>query len=132
MRLESHLEAFAEHKDTIFRWSLEVRGIAKSQRVIGLHASRGAIELLAAYLHEQGLISVGAQLNHRWFKSPHVAARIPDFPRKGEVVAKLVDLENACEDLAYGAPADINVIQRAVQLFREIEQELQALRAGHA
>ena len=82
MKPESHMEAFEEHKETLFRWALEVHGIGKSQRTVGLHASRGIIDLLSAYLHKKKRINDGFQLNHRWFKSKNVLEKLPDFDKK--------------------------------------------------
>ena len=45
MNILDHLEAFNEHKETIFDWALRVKGLKNSQRIVGLHASRGIIDL---------------------------------------------------------------------------------------
>jgi len=47
MKKETHLKAFEEHR-TVIDWSID-RGIKDSQRILGLHTSRGIIELLSAY-----------------------------------------------------------------------------------
>ena len=52
MKYQTHLDAFEERKETIFKWAIEVRGIEKSQRSIGDNASKAIIELLSAYLHK--------------------------------------------------------------------------------
>jgi len=130
MKPEHHIEAYHEHRDAVFRWALEVRGLDKSQRIVGLHASRGVIELLSAFLHERGVFPVGSQLNHRWFKSARVAERLPDFELKDILVTKIVQLENLSEDLAYGAPKPIDEIRKCLDLFRDIESLLGKLRGG--
>lgn len=63
MRLESHKEAFEVHKRAIFKWALEVEGLEKAQRIVGLHASRGILELFSVFLHKKKLIDEGFQLN---------------------------------------------------------------------
>lgn len=63
MKAEEHKESFKEHKETIFRWALEVMGIENSQRIIGLHASRAIIDLLSIYLLNKGKMSHGKQNN---------------------------------------------------------------------
>jgi hypothetical protein len=57
MKLQDHLNAYNEHRDTI-NWAIN-RGISKSQRIIGIHTSRAIIELFSAYLHKKELISIG-------------------------------------------------------------------------
>lgn len=68
MKIENHLESYKEHRETIFDWALKVKGLKNSQRVIGLHASRGIIDLLMVYLLKKGVIDSGTMINHRWFK----------------------------------------------------------------
>ena len=130
MKPESHLDAYNEHREAIFTWALQVKGIEKSQRIIGLHACRGAIDLLSACLHEKGLLSTGAQLNHRWFKSKSVAERLPPFPQKETIVHKLVELETVSEDLSYGAPKSVQEMKRTVSLFLEIEKLINDVRGS--
>ena len=45
MKAELHLEAFEDRKETIFKWGVEVRGLEKSQRIVGDNASRAITEL---------------------------------------------------------------------------------------
>ena len=124
MRLESHREAFEVHKRAIFKWALEVEGLEKSQRIVGLHASRGIMELLSIYLHENKLIDEGFQLNHRWFKSEKVASEIPEFEGKKEIISKMVQLENLCETLSYGSQKPVEKTEEAIKLFKEIEDRI--------
>jgi|GEM_PF-933091 hypothetical protein len=122
MRIETHEEAFETHRRAIFKWALEVEGIEKSQRIIGLHASRGITELLSIFLHKNRLIDEGFQLNHRWFKSERVTGKLPEFSNKKGIVGKMVKLENLCETLAYGAPKSVGKTEEAINLFRDIEE----------
>jgi len=119
MKIEDHMESFNEHKETMFDWALRVKGLENSQRIIGLHASRGIVDLLSAYLHEKDKISIGAQINHRWFKSKKINDKIPDFEGKGVITGKLVELELLCEDLSYGAPKPVEKIESALKLSSE-------------
>lgn len=121
MKIESHKEAFEEHKNTIFKWALEVYGLDKSQRIVGLHVSRAAIELLSIYLHKNNLIDEGFQLNHRWFKSNKVSERLPEFPNKNRITKKMVELENLSESLSYGTQKPVDETKAAIKLFKEIE-----------
>ncbi len=127
MRIEEHLAAYQEHRDSIFKWSLEIQGLEKSQRTIGLNASRGIIELLAIFLHKHKLIDEGFQLNHRWFKSAHVAKRLPEFKDKKRILNELVALENLCENLAYGTQKPVEATKKAVESFKALEANIQRL-----
>ncbi len=124
MKLESHMESYREHKETIFDWALKIKGIKNSQRVIGTHASRAMVDLLAAYLIKRNLISTGLQLNHRWFKSKNILERLPDFEDKDEICEDMIRLELLCEDLTYGAPKPEEKIKEAIILFNKIESKL--------
>lgn len=127
MRIEEHQESFEEHKETIFRWALEVKGLEKSQRIVGLHASRAIIDLLAICLLKQGKISSGKQINHRWFKSQKVAEKIPEFENKKEIVNKIVELELLCERLTYGSKRPITEIKKTLELFNELEKRIKGV-----
>jgi len=109
MKEEDHLKAYQEYKDNIFAWALEIRGLEKSQRTVGLNASRAIVELLSVFLHRKKLVDEGFQLNHRWFKSKTVSEKLPDFKNKEPVLEKMISLENSSETLAYGAPNHLNV-----------------------
>lgn len=122
MKLDTHKEAFEIHKRAIFNWALEVEGLEKSQRIIGLHATRGVIELFSFFLHKKKLVSEGFQLNHSWFKSPKVVDRLPNFDNKKEIVEKIIKLENLCENLSYGKKRPINEIEEVIKLFKELEE----------
>ena len=121
MKPESHLEAFEERKETIFKWAVEVRGIERSQRIIGDNASKAITELLSAYLHKAKKVEEGFQLNHSWFKSLTVKGRMPEFEHKAKIVSKMVELEKLCEKLSYGAPKPIEKAKGALHLFQELE-----------
>lgn len=127
MKLDTHKEAFEVHKRAIFNWALEVEGLERSQRIIGLHAIRGIIELFSFFLHKRRLVSDGFQLNHRWFKSLKVMDRLPDFENKREIVEKIIKLENLCENLSYGKKRSINEIEEVIKLFKELEEIINKL-----
>ncbi|MBL7160711.1 MAG: hypothetical protein ISS93_02570 [Candidatus Aenigmarchaeota archaeon] len=127
MKMESHEEAFEVHKRAIFKWALEVEGLEKSQRIVGLHASRGILEMLSIFLHKKKLIGEGVQLNHRWFKSEKVSEKLPEFENKRELVRGMVQLENLCENLTYGTQKPKEKTQEAIQLFRELEELLEGM-----
>lgn len=122
MKEEDHMKAYHEYKDNIFSWALEIRGLEKSQRTVGLNASRAIVELLSAYLHKKKLVDEGFQLNHRWFKSEKVSEKIPNFENKKEIIQKMVVLENSSETLTYGAPKSREIIKEIIELFNEIEK----------
>ncbi|MEK6953133.1 MAG: hypothetical protein AABX29_09040 [Nanoarchaeota archaeon] len=124
MKLENHLESYKEHKETIFDWALKIKGLKNSQRVVGLHASRAIIDLLAAYLLKRNLIDPGIQINHRWFKSEKVIKKLPEFDNKKEIIKQIVRLELLCEDLTYGSPKPEDKIKEAILLFNRLEAEL--------
>ena len=127
MRIEDHEESLKEHKETIFRWAVEVKGVEHAQRIIGLHASRAIMDMLSIYLLKKGKISPGKQLNHRWFKSTKAAEKIPEFENKKDIVGKTVELEIVCERLAYGSKRPVSEIKKALELFNELEQKIKGL-----
>lgn len=93
----------------------------KSQRTVGLNASRAIVELLSAYLHRRKLVDEGFQLNHRWFKSEKVSEKLPDFENKDGILKKMIVLENSSELLTYGAPKSKENIKEIIELFNEVE-----------
>ncbi len=121
MRTDEHEKSLEEHKKIIFKWALEIQGLEKSQRTIGLHTSRAALDLFAIFLHKRKIIDEGFQLNHRWFKSPNVGSKLPDFENKQKIITKLVELENLCEKLSYGAEKPTPNAELAIKLFLELE-----------
>ena len=124
MKIENHLDSFREHRETIFDWAIKIKGLKKSQRVIGTHASRAIVDLFAAYLIKKDLIDSGMQINHRWFKSKRVLEILPEFDDKEKIISKIMELELLCEDLTYGAPKSEDQIKKAVKLFKELEKKL--------
>lgn len=124
MKLENHLESYKVHKETIFDWALKIKGIKNSQRIIGTHASRAMVDLLALYLLKRNLISPGLQLNHRWFKSKNILEKLPEFENKKEICEDMIRLELLCEDLTYGSPKPEEKIKEAITLFNKIESIL--------
>ena len=130
MKTEEHEESFKEHRETIFRWALEVKGMENSQRIIGLHASRAIIDLLSIYLLKKGKISPGKQINHRWFKILKVYGKIPDFLNKKQIIGKIVELELLCEKLTYGSKRPETEVKTALELFNELENKIRGLENG--
>ena len=128
MKEEKHLNAFEEHR-AVIDWAID-RGVEKSQRIIATHASRGAIELLSYYLHKFNKIDAGFQINHRWFKSPQVGSRLPEFEKKELLVPKFVKVETLCENLTYGSQKAVNEVKELVELFNEVERLLNELIRG--
>ena len=124
MKIENHLESYKEHRETIFDWALKIKGLKNSQRVIGLHASRGVVDLLMVYLLKRGVIDSGIMINHRWFKSKSVLERLPEFENKGVICAEIIKLEILCEDLTYGASKPEDKIKEAIFLFNKLEKML--------
>lgn len=128
MKPEDHLDTYRELRDAIFEWGVEMRGLKNSQRTIGLNAPRALVELLSAYLHEEDLIGPGKQINHRWFKSENVGSRLPEFPKKSEILDEMRELEILCEKLAYGSSKPKEKMKEALKIFREVESEIKSLR----
>lgn len=122
MKEEDHLKAYQEYRDNIFSWALEIRGLEKSQRTVGLNSSRAIVELLSVYLHRKKLVDEGFQLNHRWFKSEKVSEKLPDFKNKSELLKNMIALEISSEALAYGAPKSKENIKEIIWLFNESEK----------
>lgn len=59
MKEEEHYTAYQEHREAIFDWALEIKGLNKSQRIVGTHASRAIVELLSVFLHKKKLVDEG-------------------------------------------------------------------------
>lgn len=127
MKIEEHEESFRQHKEAIFDWAIDVKGIENAQRVIGLHASRAIIDLLSIYLQKEGKIDSGKQINHRWFKSWKVLERLPKFRNKEKIIGKIVELENECEKLSYGSKKGKKEVMKVTELFRSLEKELKGM-----
>jgi len=127
MKLEDHKDSFEAHRKTIFSWAIEVQGLSNSQRIVGVHASRGIIELLSLFLHGKNLVKSGFQLNHRWFKSQKVYSKIPNFKGKKEIIDLMVDLEKLCELLSYGKKRSTDDTEKAIKLFKELEEKINKL-----
>ena len=124
MKIENHIESFKEHKETIFDWAIKVKGLKESQRIIGTHASRAIVDLLAVSLLKRHVIDQGIQINHRWFKSKRVMEKLPEFDGKKQIISKMIELELICEDLTYGSPRSEEKIKKAIILFKELEEKL--------
>lgn len=122
MKYKDHLIAYEEHRDTL-DWAIN-RGIIRSQRIIGMHISRGIMELLSAYLHKINLIEIGFQVNHRWFKSKKVLDRFPDFSDKDIIFNHIIQLELQSENLTYGSKKTEEDIKKVLSLFNDIEKIL--------
>ena len=125
MKEDSHLKAFEEHRAAI-DWSID-RGLENSQRIIGIHSSRGIIELLSAYLHKKEKIDIGFQINHRWFKSEKVHEKFPEFPNKRTIFSKIIKLENISEKLTYGSQKSEEETKKTIKLFNELEKTLKEM-----
>ena len=124
MKIENHLESFKEHKETIFDWAIKIKGLKESQRIIGTHASRAIIDLLAVYLLKRNIINTGIQINHRWFKSKKVLEKLPEFNNKKQIISQMIELELICEDLTYGSSKPEEKIKKAINLFNKLEKQL--------
>lgn len=127
MKPESHIEAFEERKDTIFKWGIEVRGLERSQRILGDNASKAISDLLSAYLHKNHIIEEGFQINHSWFKSEKVLIRFPEFDNKSMIIKKMIELENLCEKLSYGVQKPVDESRKALKIFKELENKLKEM-----
>jgi len=124
MKEEEHYKAYQEHKEAIFQWALEIKGLDKSQRIVGTHISRAIVELLAVFLHKKKLVDEGFQLNHRWFKSEKVSEKLPEFKNKREIIKQMIILENSAEALSYGIPKPVEQTRKIITLFNEIERKI--------
>lgn len=122
MKHEKHMEAFEERKETIYKWGIEVRGIEKSQRIVGDNASKAITDLLSAYLRKENKVEEGFQINHSWFRSEKVLDRFPEFENKKTIIGKMIVLEKLCEGLSYGTPTPAEKIKEALKLFEELEK----------
>ena len=127
MKEEEHYKAYEEHKEAIFKWALEIKGLGKSQRIVGTHASRAIVELFSAFLHKKKLVDEGFQLNHRWFKTENVSERLPEFKNKNEIIKKMAALENSSEALSYGTPRPIEKTKEVITLFNELEERIRVM-----
>jgi len=126
MKIDQHEKAFEEYRKNIMEIAL-TRGLLESQRTIGFSASRGIVELLSIYLHKINKLDIGAQLNHRWFKSEKISEQLPDFRGKAKILKDMILLENLSESLSYGSEKTLDDIKTVVELFNKLEKAIMEL-----
>lgn len=125
MRLESHLKKLKQHLAGL-EWGIK----QNNESATGFHASAGSVELLSILLRKLRLVSVGFQINHRWFSSPAIVAQKFgfDFPRKEEALNLMRSIEELRNPLCYGSPGKEAAVDAMMEDFhrlkRIIEEEL--------
>ncbi len=120
MKIEDHHNSYKEHRDAI-NWAID-RGLERSQRIIGMHASQAIIELFSEFLHKINVIEMGFQINHRWFKSKKVSERFSDFPKKDLIIEKINKIELISENLIYGSQKTEAEIKSFLDIFNTAEK----------
>jgi len=122
-----------EHKKTVKELEEDIKekvrtGILEQrQKIIGFATSEAATNLFALFLHKKKLVSEGTAINHRWFASlKRATEKFPfEFPKKHELVQKLVRQEQLRERLCYGRAKTKKDAEEAVKNFFEIKEIVQ-------
>ena len=127
MHIESHKRAYEESMRSI-RCSIQ-EGPDKNQRSIGFNCSAAAVDLLEIYLHQEGLLGLGATIKHDWFTSIRRAEEKVklEFPKKKQVLGLIVKLEEKRNLLVYGKQQSRPFIEEYIELFNNIQETFEEL-----
>lgn len=100
------------------------KGLLERQRNIGFNTSAACADMLEILLHKLNLIDPGFVIKHEWFNSKNkLIEKFPvDFPRKSEIFTLIPKIEEKRNQLCYGKPQKIEVIQDVLSTFNQLKQ----------
>ncbi len=126
--VEEHKKIIKEFEDDINE-KLRRNIIIERQKILGFSTSEGASNCFALFLHHQNLISQGFNVNHKWFASKRRAEEkfLFDFPKKTEILDKLVRQEQLRNILCYGKSKTIDDVEESIKLFFEIKKLIEKI-----
>ena len=102
-------------------------GLLERQRNIGFNTSAACADMLEIYLHQLSLIDPGFVIKHEWFNSKNkLTEKFQfDFPHKNEIFTLIGKIEGKRNQLCYGKPQKIEVIQEVLSTFNQLKQLFQ-------
>ena len=121
MNIEKHLERLNESLEVIEE-SIE-KGLVRRQRNIGFNSSAAACDMFEIFLHKQSLIDPGFVVKHDWFASKNkVEEKFEfDFPKKKEILSRMLQIEENRNSLCYGAPKKEEIVRKLMQDFNSLK-----------
>lgn len=125
--IEEHKRALKELESDINE-KIRLNIISERQKIIGFTASEASANCFAILLHKKNLITVGFNVNHKWFSSMQRAKdRFPfDFPEKDKLLELLVRVEYLRDRLCYGKSKNPSEAEDAIKSFFEIKTIVKA------
>ena len=125
--IEEHKKIIKEFEEDITE-KIRRNIIGQRQKIIGFAASEGSVNCFALFLHKQNLISEGFNVNHKWFASIRRSEeKFPfDFPKKHEILSKLVRQEQLRAMLCYGKSKTVEDVKEAIKTFFELKKIIES------
>ncbi len=122
MKIPDHKERLKESL-ILIEESIE-KGLVERQRTIGFNASAAIADMLEMFLHKNSLIDPGFIIKHEWLKSKKlIENKFPfDFPRKEEIFALILKIEEKRNVLCYGKPQKEEIIREVINNFNKIKE----------
>ena len=122
MKIPDHKERLRESLSLIEE-SIE-KGLVERQRTIGFNASAAVTDMLEIFLHKNSLIDTGFIIKHEWLKSKRlIEDKFPfDFPRKKEILALILKIEEKRNILCYGKPQREETILEVLDNFNKVKE----------
>ncbi len=101
--------------------------VERRQKIIGFSVSEASTNLFASFLHRNGLISPGFNINHRFFVSEKRAEiAFPfDFKEKQEIFKLLVKIEQLRTKLCYGRDKESREVTDAISSLFKLKNLLE-------
>lgn len=132
MRIEKHQEVLKEVLDEIETALKDKGGLLAHQRRLAFSLCLGMSNIIELYLHKLNLIKEGSKINHLWFKSKkekifeklqkQVTVPVNSIPNIDKIIEIATKIEEKRDDLAYGAPATEEILQKKINLFFELKE----------
>ena len=99
-------------------------GLLERQRNIGFNTSAACSDLLEILLHKLNLIDPGFVVKHEWFNSQNkLREKFPfDFQHKTKIFTLIAKIEGKRNQLCYGKPQKIEVIQEVLFAFNQLKE----------
>ncbi len=100
------------------------KGLLERQRNIGFNTSAACADMLEILLHKLNFIDPGFVIKHEWFNSKNkLIEKFPfDFPHKNDIFNLIAKIEGKRNQLCYGKPQKIEVIQEVLSVFNQLKQ----------
>lgn len=124
--VEEHKKTIRELEDDI-REKIKLHLVSERQKIVGFAVSEASTNCFAVLLHKKNLISIGFNVNHKWFASVQRANdKFPfNFPKKDVLLELLVKVEYLRDRLCYGRSKSADEAEEAIITFFEIKKIIQ-------